>query len=63
MRITEITIGLTTSVKIAPYEYAKPEFSATASVDEGDKVEDVITYLKEVVNQELTKITERLQNE
>ena len=61
MKITEVTVGLTTSVNIAPYEYAKPELSLTATVEENETPEEVIGKLKELVGKELTKTCEILK--
>ena len=60
-KITQVTVGLTTSVNIAPYEYAKPELSMTATLDEGETVEEAIAQLKELVSVELTKTVEILK--
>ena len=56
MQITTVTVGLTTSVKIAPYEYAKPEYSLTANLEDGDSLEQVTTELKKLVSDELSRI-------
>ena len=61
MKIIEVTVGLTTSVNIAPYEYAKPELSMTAQIDDNETVEEVIASLKEKVSVELTKTVEILK--
>jgi len=61
MKITEVTVGLTTSVNIAPYEYAKPELSMTAQVEEGETAKEVIAKLKELVSEELTRTVEILK--
>jgi len=60
-KIIQVTVGLTTSVNIAPYEYAKPELSMTATLDEGETVEEAIAQLKELVSVELTKTVELLK--
>jgi len=60
-KIIQVTVGLTTSVNIAPYEYAKPELSMTATLDEGETVEEAIAQLKELVSVELTKTVEILK--
>jgi len=63
MKIKEVTIGLTTSVKIAPYEYAKPEVSLTAIVEDGESYTEVVEDLKAKVSDELNKIVAVLQAE
>jgi len=60
-KITSVTVGLTTSVKIAPYEYVKPEFSMTAQLEKWDKASEIIAELKELVNTELAKTAEILK--
>ena len=61
MKITEVTVGLTTSVNIAPYEYAKPELSMTAQLEDGDTVEEVIASLRAQVSAELTRVVNILR--
>ena len=63
MKITEVTVGLTRSVKIAPYEYAKPELSMTAQLEDGETVEAVIALLKEKISKELTKTVANLSGD
>ena len=61
MVITEITIGITDSVKLAPYEYAKPEVRLTAQVEDGESAEKVKASLTERVKDELAKLSAQLK--
>lgn len=53
--LEKITYALTSSVKVAPYQYIKPEISAVVTIDPGDNIEKVFDDLSETVKKEMKK--------
>ena len=53
MKIVEVTIGITDSVKLAPYEYAKPELHMTVQVDEGEDPQQIIEQVTDGLIEDL----------
>lgn len=63
MNYTEITVGITDSVKLAPYEYAKPEVRLTVQLEEDDVPKEVVSILTRQAKAELKEISTKLQED
>jgi len=59
-KITQVTVGLTDSVKVADYKYVKPHISMTAVLDDGDTLEDVLEELRVEVNLRMQEAKEEI---
>ena len=60
-KITTITIGLTESVNVAPYEYIKPSVQLTAAVEPGESYDDVYDELKKELKVRMTDMVDHIR--
>ena len=57
--ISKIAVTLSRPVKLAPYEYAKPEIFIEATIEEGDNPSEVREKLYKLASSELAIIIEQ----
>ncbi len=60
-KIITITIGLTESVNVAPYEYIKPSVQLTAEVEQGETYDEVFDGLKVELKNRMDQMVEHVR--
>ena len=62
-KIITITIGLTESVNVAPYEYIKPSVQLTAEVEPDETYDEVFDGLKEELKTRMTQMVNMIKSD